>query len=44
LTAARNVQKANPELFKPVADCFGVDVEERLNTPEYWKGLTYETY
>ena len=44
LTAARNVQKANPELFKPVADSFGVDVEERLNTPEYWKGLTYETY
>jgi 4-hydroxy-tetrahydrodipicolinate synthase len=44
LGAARTVQKANPEFFKPVVDFFGVDIEERLNTPVYWKGLTYENY
>ena len=44
LSAARIVQKANPELLKPVADFFGVNIEERLNTPVYWKGLAYDNY
>jgi len=44
LSAARTVQKANPELLKPVADFFGVNVEERLNTPVYWKDLAYDNY
>lgn len=44
LTAARTVQGNNPEIFKPVAEFFGVDVEERLNTPSFWEGLTYEAY
>ena len=44
LDAARAVQKANPELLKPVADFFGVNIEERLNTPVYWKGLAYSSY
>lgn len=44
LSAARSVQKANPEFFKPIAKSFGVDIEERLNTPVHWKGLIYETY
>ncbi len=44
LSAARAVQKANPELLKPAADFFGVNVDERLNTPVYWKGLAYESY
>ncbi len=44
LRAARAVQKANPELLQPVADFFGVNVEERLNTPVYWKGLAYDSY
>ena len=44
LDAARTVQKANPELLKPAADFFDVDIEERLNTPVYWKGLAYDSY
>ena len=44
LDAARAVQKANPELLKPVADFFGVNIEERMNTPVYWKGLAYSSY
>ncbi len=44
LSAARTVQKANPELLKPVADFFGVNIEERLNTPVYWKDLAYDSY
>ena len=44
LDAARAVQKANPELLKPVADFFEVNIEERLNTPVYWKGLAYSSY
>lgn len=44
LIAARQVQKNDPEVFKPIADFFGVNVEERLNTPVFWKHLTYESY
>jgi 4-hydroxy-tetrahydrodipicolinate synthase len=44
LGAARTVQKANPELLKPVADFFGVNIDERLNTPVYWKDLVYDNY
>ncbi len=44
ISAARQVQKNNPEVFKPVADFFGINVEERLNTPVYWKHLAYESY
>jgi 4-hydroxy-tetrahydrodipicolinate synthase len=44
LSAARSVQKTNPELLKPVADFFGVNIDERLNTPVYCKGLAYDSY
>ena len=44
LNAARSVQADNPDIFKPVADYFGVDIEERLNTPSYWEGLAYDEY
>jgi len=44
LSAARTVRSNAPEIFQPVADFFAVDVEERLNTPTYWKGLFYENY
>jgi 4-hydroxy-tetrahydrodipicolinate synthase len=44
LTAARKVRNTAPEVFQPVADFFGVDVEERLDTPAFWKGLFYEAY
>ena len=42
LDAARKVQSSNPEIFKPLADFFGVDVENRLNDPSVLKGLYYE--
>ncbi len=44
LSAARTVQKASPELLKPVGDFFDVDIDERLNTPVYWESLTYDGY
>jgi 4-hydroxy-tetrahydrodipicolinate synthase len=44
LSAARAVQKDNPELLQPVAEFFGVNIAERLNTPVYWKGLAYDRY
>jgi len=44
LNAARTVHSDYPEIFKPVSDFFDVDIEERLNTPAFWEGLTYEEY
>jgi 4-hydroxy-tetrahydrodipicolinate synthase len=44
LEAARKVQANSPEIFKPLADFFEVDIDERLNTPSYQKGLYYEGY
>ena len=44
LDAARTVQSNNPELFKPIADFFDVDINERLSNPSYREGLYYETY
>ena len=44
LETARKVQANSPEIFKPLADFFEVDIDERLNTPSYQKGLYYEGY
>jgi 4-hydroxy-tetrahydrodipicolinate synthase len=44
LAAARKVQSETPEIFKPLAEFFSVDVEERLNTPSNWENLCYEGY
>lgn len=44
IDAARRVQSSNPEIFKPLADFFDVDVENRLNDPSVIKGLYYEEY
>lgn len=44
IDAAHKVQSSNPEIFKPLADFFGVDVENRLNDPAILKGLYYEEY
>ncbi len=44
LEAARKVQVDNPELLQPIADFFGVDIEERLENPSSWQGLIYEEY
>lgn len=44
LHAARTVNSKYPEIFKPVSEFFSVDIEDRLNTPAYWQGLTYDAY
>ena len=44
LGAARKVQADNPEIFRPVAEFFDVDIAERLNNPSTWEGLAYEEY
>jgi len=41
LNAARKVQANNPEIFKPIATFFNVDIEDRLNNPEHQSGLWY---
>ncbi len=44
LSTARKVQENNPEIFKPLADFFSVNIEERLTTPANWEGLYYKEY
>jgi 4-hydroxy-tetrahydrodipicolinate synthase len=44
LEAARGVNKKNPEIFTPVADFFGVDIEKRLNDETYLQNLVYNLY
>ena len=44
LNAARKVHAHDPDIFQPVAEFFGVDIEERLNTPAYRQGLAYDEY
>jgi len=44
IKAARKVQTDNPEIFQPVADFFGVDIETRLKDPSSCEGLFYEEY
>jgi 4-hydroxy-tetrahydrodipicolinate synthase len=44
LEAATTVQTKNPEIFKPVADFFGVDVGARLEDPAVWDALYYRQY
>jgi 4-hydroxy-tetrahydrodipicolinate synthase len=44
VSIARQVQTHHPELLQPIADFFGVDIEERLDNPQYQKGLCYDTY
>ncbi|MCP4628546.1 MAG: hypothetical protein GY850_34305 [bacterium] len=44
LEAGRKVQAGNPEILKPVAQFFNVDIEARLNDPSGWEGLCYTDY
>ena len=44
LSAARKVQADNPEILKPVAEFFNVDIEQRLDNPSSWDGLFYDEY
>jgi 4-hydroxy-tetrahydrodipicolinate synthase len=44
LDAARKVQATNPEILKPCAEFFGVDIDARLNDPQAWEDLVYSEY
>jgi 4-hydroxy-tetrahydrodipicolinate synthase len=44
LAAARKVQSTNPDILKPCAEFFGVDIDARLNDPNNWKHLVYPDY
>jgi len=41
LLNARRVYESNPQIFKPIADNFGVDLKERLYNEKYLEGLFY---
>jgi 4-hydroxy-tetrahydrodipicolinate synthase len=44
LNTARKVQADSPEIFRPLAEFFSVDIDERLNTPAYQENLYYDSY
>jgi len=44
VSVARQVQSNNPHILEPIAAFFGVDIDERLDNPEYQKGLCYAAY
>ena len=44
LEAARKVQASNPDILKPCAEFFNVDIDARLNDSKYWQDLLYTTY
>jgi 4-hydroxy-tetrahydrodipicolinate synthase len=41
---ANTVQTNTPEMLAPLADCFSVDIDARLNDESLWEGLYYPTY
>jgi 4-hydroxy-tetrahydrodipicolinate synthase len=41
LSSARKIYESNPQILKPVADYFGVDLKERLYNEKYLEGLFY---
>ena len=41
LTNARKVYANNPEILQPIADCFNVELKERLYNERYLEGLFY---
>jgi len=44
LSAARTIQSQSPEIFRPAAEFFNIDVEERLYNEKYLEGLVYPSY
>lgn len=44
LDIARTVNTRNPEIFKPLADFFNVDITMRIEDPAFQEGLWYEGY
>jgi 4-hydroxy-tetrahydrodipicolinate synthase len=41
LSNARKIYESNPEILKPIADYFGVELKERLYNEKYLEGLFY---
>jgi 4-hydroxy-tetrahydrodipicolinate synthase len=41
LAAARKTYESNPQILQPVADHFGVDINDRLNNEKYLEGFYY---
>ncbi len=44
VSVARQVQGNHPEILQPIADFFDVDIDDRLDNPEFQKGLCYPDY
>ena len=44
LDALKSVQSGNPEIFEPIASFFNVDIQERLNNPDFHNNLYYDEY
>jgi 4-hydroxy-tetrahydrodipicolinate synthase len=44
ISIGRQVQSRNPEILQPLAEFFGVDINDRLDNPVYREGLVYESY
>ncbi len=44
LAAARQVQAESPEILRPAAEFFNVDIDERLNDQTNWQNLAYSDY
>ena len=44
LKTAQKLYSANPEILKPVADFFDIDIASRLKSPSIIKGLYYDSY
>ena len=44
LAAARTVQAESPEILKPAAEFFDIDIDERLNNQKHWADLYYTAY
>jgi len=44
LAAAHTVQSESPEILRPAAEFFNLDIKERLNDPSAWKDLYYNDY
>jgi 4-hydroxy-tetrahydrodipicolinate synthase len=44
IAAARKTETIDKSVFAPIADFFGVDIEDRLNNPKHRAGLIYGDY
>jgi 4-hydroxy-tetrahydrodipicolinate synthase len=44
LETARKVYTSSPEILRPIEEFFNVDIGQRLENPENWADLYYESY